>query len=140
MDKHGADLGSFAGRLSLTVPELCRRLDGLPLALELAAARTKLFPPQTLLARLDDSLAMLSNPLLDTSGRRHTLRTTIDWGYAVDQLLAMNALNLSYPLNQFFREQVAALHRRWDPALAAAWEKGCRLSPDELLAYARADG
>jgi predicted ATPase/DNA-binding CsgD family transcriptional regulator len=65
------------------ISEICRRLDGLPLALELAAARIKLFTPQTMLARLSDSLTMLSNPLLDASGRRHTLRATIDWSYGL---------------------------------------------------------
>src|SRR5690606_21705630 len=65
------------------ITEICRRLDGLPLALELAAARIKLFPPQTMLARLNDSLTMLSTPLLDASGRRHTLRATIDWSYGL---------------------------------------------------------
>jgi non-specific serine/threonine protein kinase len=65
------------------ITEICRRLDGLPLALELAAARIKLFTPQTMLARLDDSLTMLSSPLLDASGRRHTLRATIDWSYGL---------------------------------------------------------
>jgi predicted ATPase/DNA-binding CsgD family transcriptional regulator len=63
------------------IVEICRRLDGLPLALELAAARCKLFAPQAMLARLDDRLTMLSHPLLDASGRRQTLRTTIDWSY-----------------------------------------------------------
>jgi non-specific serine/threonine protein kinase len=65
------------------IADICRRLDGLPLALELAAARIKLFTPQAMLARLDDSLTMLSNPLLDASGRRHTLRATIDWSYGL---------------------------------------------------------
>ncbi|RIK41434.1 MAG: hypothetical protein DCC55_11995 [Chloroflexi bacterium] len=65
------------------IAEICRRLDGLPLALELAAARSKLFAPRALLARLDDRLTMLSNPLLDASGRQQTLRATIDWSYAL---------------------------------------------------------
>lgn len=63
------------------IAEICRRLDGLPLALELAAARSKLFAPQALLARLDDRLTILAHPLLDASGRQQTLRTTIDWSY-----------------------------------------------------------
>jgi predicted ATPase/DNA-binding CsgD family transcriptional regulator len=65
------------------ISAICRRLDGLPLALELAAARIKLFTPQAMLVRLDDSLSMLSTPLLDASGRRHTLRATIDWSYSL---------------------------------------------------------
>ena len=79
------------------VAEICRRLDGLPLALELAAARCKLFSPQSMLARLDDRLTMLSKPLLDAAGRRQTLRATIDWSYTLlddDEKLLFNRLSV----------------------------------------------
>ena len=65
------------------IAEICQRLDGLPLALELAAARCKLFAPQAMLERLDDRLTRLSSPLLDAAGRQQTLRATIDWSYAL---------------------------------------------------------
>jgi predicted ATPase/DNA-binding XRE family transcriptional regulator len=64
-----------------TVASLCRRLDGLPLALELAAPRLKLLPPQALLARLDHQLEVLGNEIRDLPERQRTLRATLDWSY-----------------------------------------------------------
>ncbi len=64
-----------------TVDAICRRLDGLPLALELAAARTKLLTPETLLQRLDHALPLLTGGARDTPERQQTLRGTIEWSY-----------------------------------------------------------
>ncbi|HZG68230.1 MAG TPA: tetratricopeptide repeat protein [Herpetosiphonaceae bacterium] len=63
------------------VAAICHRLDGLPLAIELAAARTKILTPQAMLARLDQSLALLSGGAQDLPARQQTLRGTIDWSY-----------------------------------------------------------
>jgi predicted ATPase/class 3 adenylate cyclase len=63
------------------VCEICRRLDGLPLALELAAARCGLLSALELSARLDRALAMLVGGARDAPERHHTLRATIDWSY-----------------------------------------------------------
>src|SRR5215831_14652562 len=65
------------------VAEICRRLDGLPLAIELAAARVKLLPPQALLARLDDRMGLLTGGAVDLPERQRTLRTTLDWSFGL---------------------------------------------------------
>ena len=62
------------------VAELCRRLDNLPLALELAAARTKLFSPEQLVERLPQRLDLLSGGR-DADARQQTLRATIQWSH-----------------------------------------------------------
>ena len=63
------------------VAELCRRLDGLPLAIELVAARVKLLPPNELLARLHGPWLLSTDGLRDVSARQKTLRGAIGWSY-----------------------------------------------------------
>ncbi len=64
-----------------TVAQICRRLDGLPLAIELAAARVKLFSPQALLNRLDRGLQLLAGGTRDLPEQQQTLRDTVVWSY-----------------------------------------------------------
>ena len=63
------------------VQELCRSLDGLPLAIELAAARTRTLPIAEITRRLDDRFAVLSDPASRKPERRRALRATIGWSY-----------------------------------------------------------
>jgi len=73
---------------ALAVAQVCARLDGLPLAIELAAARIKLLPPQAMLTRLQESsLSLLTGGTRDAPERQQTLRNTVLWSY---DLLAMD--------------------------------------------------
>jgi predicted ATPase/DNA-binding CsgD family transcriptional regulator len=92
------------------VAEICARLDYLPLAIELAAARIRLLPPQALLARLSRGLNLLTSSVQNIPERQQTLRRTIDW---------------SYDLLDAFEQD---LFRR-----LAVFEGGCTLDAAELV-------
>jgi predicted ATPase/class 3 adenylate cyclase len=94
-----------AFRLTPAVGEICRRLDGLPLAIELAAARLALLDPEELLARLDRRLPLLAGPSRDAPARQRTLRSAIEWSHELlepdeQQLFRRLAVFAgSFPLN-----------------------------------------
>jgi predicted ATPase/class 3 adenylate cyclase len=66
-----------------SVREICRRLDGLPLAIELVAARLVVLPPARILQALDEGLALDMEGPIDLPDRQRTLRATIDWSYGL---------------------------------------------------------
>jgi predicted ATPase/DNA-binding CsgD family transcriptional regulator len=65
------------------IAQIARKLDGLPLAIELAAARVTLLPPEAIVPRLEHSLGLLTGGRRDLPGRQQTLRATIAWSYAL---------------------------------------------------------
>jgi predicted ATPase/DNA-binding CsgD family transcriptional regulator len=95
------------------IAEICIRLDGLPLAIELAAARTRLLSPPALLARLEHRLEVLTGGTRDLPARQQTLRTTIAWSYQL----------LDAASQQLFR-------------LLAGFAGGCTLAAVETIAQA----
>jgi predicted ATPase len=91
-----ASVGLFAERAHAAAPgfeltadnaeavaEICRRLDGLPLAIELAAARVRMLSPQALLSRLDQRFSLLTGGARDLPERQQTLRSTLDWSFGL---------------------------------------------------------
>lgn len=94
-----------------SIAEICIRLDGLPLAIELAAARVRLFSPEALLTRLSHCLDVLIDGSRDAPARQQTLRATLDWSY---QLLSQRE-------QQLFR---------W----LAVFVGGCQLAAIEVIA------
>ncbi|MFF4414460.1 ATP-binding protein [Streptosporangium sp. NPDC001559] len=83
---------------NVTVAEICRRLDGLPLAIELAAARVRLLSPEQLLDRLDQRLPLLTDGPHDLPDRQKTMSDAIAWSY---QLLSEPAKALFRALSVF---------------------------------------
>jgi predicted ATPase/class 3 adenylate cyclase len=72
---------AVTGENEAAVAEICRRLDGLPLAIELAAPRIRTLPPRALLRRLDQRLKLLTGGAQDLDERQRTLRATIEWSF-----------------------------------------------------------
>jgi predicted ATPase len=81
VDRASAAKPGFAltSKNSTAIVEICRRLDGLPLAIELAASRSALFPPDLMLKRLEQPLPLLTSGARDLPARQRTLRDAIAW-------------------------------------------------------------
>jgi predicted ATPase len=80
-----------------SIAEICRRLDGLPLAIELAAVRVKLLAPAAILKRLEHSLNLLTGGAEDLPERQRTMRGAIAWSYDlldVDEQKLLNRLSV----------------------------------------------
>lgn len=101
---------------------ICRRLDGLPLALELAAARTAILTPPQLASRLDDALGVLTNGSRDAPTRHQTLRATLNWSYAL----------LDAREQRLFR-RLAVFAGGWTLEAAEAIGPGDDLAQDEIV-------
>src|SRR5215467_16104242 len=91
------------------VAELCRRLDALPLAIELAAARVRVLSPQAMVPRLNQSLALLTGGKRDLPERHQTLRAALEW-----------SLDLLQPEEQVFFRRLGVFAGNFSEAAAAA--------------------
>jgi predicted ATPase len=81
---HAADPGfKLTAGNAAAVAKICRRLDGLPLAIELAAARVRLLPPQALALRLSERFSLLTGGARDLPERQRTMRNTLDWSFGL---------------------------------------------------------
>jgi predicted ATPase len=108
------------------VAVICRRLDGIPLALELAAARSRSLTPTELAERLKDRFAVLTSGSRTADARQQTLRATVDWSHDL----------LTAPERVLFR-RLAVFHRGWTLAAAEAVVPCGDLEPAAVLAYRR---
>lgn len=104
------------------IAAICRRLDGLPLALELAAARLRVLSPSELLARLDRSLPLLTGGARDLPERQRTIRQTIDWSYRI--------LHLD---EQVLFRRMSICVGSWDSATAEAIGEGAAAAGNPIL-------
>ncbi|HEY7341295.1 MAG TPA: helix-turn-helix domain-containing protein [Ktedonobacterales bacterium] len=104
------------------VATICVRLEGVPLAIQLAAARLKLLPPAVLLARLDQQLAILTGGPRDAPERQRTVRATLDWSY---QLLTLS--------QQTLLRRLAVFAGGWTLEAAEGVCAGAPVEPAEVL-------
>ena len=123
------------------VAEICTRLDGLPLAIELAAARIKLFPSQALLTRLGQRLTLLTSGARDVPARQQTLRKTIQWSY---DLLAAQEKHLFQRLSVFVDgctwQAIEAIAEAFGDGAASVLDAVASLIDKNLLQHTASEG
>ncbi len=111
------------GRNAETIAAVCRRLDGMPLAIELAAARVGLVGPEMMLRRLDRQLQLLTSGRSDLPERQRTLSNTLAWSY-----------DLLGPREQMLFRRVAVFAGGWTLSAAeTVCSDATTLTPDEIL-------
>jgi non-specific serine/threonine protein kinase len=104
------------------VADICRRLDGIPLAIELAAARVRLLGPVQILERLDDRFSLLVGGSTTGPTRQQTLRATLDWSYA-----------LLSETERLLLQRLSVFAGSWTlEAAQTIWSDGGRDRPDVL--------
>jgi predicted ATPase/DNA-binding SARP family transcriptional activator len=123
-DRAQATLPSFALTESVTpsVHEICARLDGIPLAIELAAARVRVLTPEQIARRLDDVFRLLNTGSRTAVPRHRTLRATMEWSHA---LLA--------PREQTLLRRLSVFAGTFSLEAAEAVCAGDELEPDDIL-------
>ena len=117
------------------IAEICSRLDGLPLAIELAAARVKLLPPQAMLNRVENRLKLLSGGSRDLPARQQTMRAAISWGYnLLDDAEKELFATLSVFRGGFSIDEAERLVERRAPSPAeSSGGRGVRRSTEDVL-------
>jgi tetratricopeptide (TPR) repeat protein len=124
--------------VSALVDEICARLEGIPLAVELAAARVRHLPLADLHSQLDDSLATLVGGARDLPGRQRTMRATLDWSYQLLDVDQMRQFRSLAPFRGTFNLQ--AVEALIAPSESALEEMGALLDASLALAETSASG
>lgn len=126
VDRAKASVASFRlGRENAAaIAAICRRLDGLPLAIELAAARVRVLSPMDLLARLDSTLPLLSGGARDLPERQRTMRRAVEWSYEL----------LDEPERMLFNE-LSVFRGGWTLEAAEAVASNEHVADGDVLAY-----
>jgi predicted ATPase/class 3 adenylate cyclase len=115
---------ALTGDEAPVVAEICRRLDGIPLAIELAAARVQVMTPAEILARLDERFQLLAGGRRTVLERHHTLRGAIDWSYALLQ-----------PVEQLVFARLAVFAGGFTLDAAEAIAVGGEVEPHDVLTH-----
>jgi predicted ATPase/DNA-binding CsgD family transcriptional regulator len=132
------ELSELTAENAESVSAICKRVDGLPLAIELAAARTKMLSPSSLLSRLDRRLPLLTGGNRDMPLHQQTMRGTIDWSYELlspdDQALFRR---LSVFVGSFSLEAAESVSRTVDSDESEqVFERMASLIDNSLLQHA----